>query len=62
MAKGGLGHRNRRQSAYKLLEEELQRGTKPEKINGKTTKNMISLTEKDRVRIQSEMDTLTKRK
>jgi hypothetical protein len=60
--KGGLGRRNRRQSAYSLLETELNRGTKPEKINGKTTKNMIPLSEVDKKRITLEMEILSKKK
>ncbi len=59
--KGKVGKKVRRQSAFSLLEEELKRGTKPEKINGKTTKNMITLSEFDKKRITAEMETLTKK-
>jgi len=57
-----LGKRNRIRSAYSLLEEQLKRGTKPEKINGKTTKNMIPLSEVDKKRITTEIEILTKKK
>ena len=35
--KGTTGIKMRRESAKRLLEAQLKRGTKPEKINGKTT-------------------------
>ena len=60
--RGGLGRRTRRESAFSLLEEELKRNTKPEKIKGKTTTNMIPLSEKDIKRIETEMGILSKRK
>jgi len=57
--KGTTGIRSRRDRAYKMLEEQLNRGTKPEKVNGKTTKNMIPLTEFDKKRISKEMELLS---
>jgi len=60
--KGKLGKRVRRESAKKLLEAELARGTKPEKVDGKTTMNMISLSEADRARINRELEAITKHK
>lgn len=57
--KGTTGIRSRRERAYKMLEEQLKRGTKPEKINGKTTSNMVPLTERDKTRIAKEMLTLS---
>ena len=60
--KGGFGKRIRRESAKKLLEAELARGTKPEKVNGKTTQNMVSLTEKDKARIEHELEAINKAK
>ena len=57
--KGTTGIKMRRQRAYKMLEEQLARGTKPEKVNGKTTVKMISLTEGDKKRIQKEMEILS---
>ena len=42
--KGAAGIRSRRERARKMLEEQLQRKTKPEKVNGKTTSKMIPLT------------------
>ena len=56
--KGTTGIRHRREGARKSLEEQLQRGTKPEKINGKTTKNVIPLTEGDITRINREIEVL----
>ena len=51
-------HRARRESAKRLLEEQLKRGTKPEKIDGKTTSIMIPLSESDKTRIKREIDGL----
>jgi len=52
----------RRKNAKIVLEEQLVRGTKPEKINGKTTSKMIPLTEGDKKRINKEIETLSKTK
>ena len=52
----------RRKNAKTVLEEQLVRGTKPEKINGKTTSKMIPLTEGDKKRINKEIETLSKTK
>lgn len=59
--KGKLGHKLRRRSALALFEEQLKRGTKPEKVDGKTTTKMIPLTEADRKRINNEIEILNKR-
>ena len=56
--KGTLGIKLRRESAKKLLEEQLKVGTKPEKVNGKTTVNRIPLTDGDKTRIKRELETL----
>ena len=56
--KGALGIRTRRASAKTLLEAQLLRGTKPEKIGGKTTSNMIPLTEGDKTRINKEIESI----
>jgi len=56
--KGTTGIKMRRASALNRLEEQLKRGTKPEKINGKTTATMISLTDGDRKRIAKELESL----
>lgn len=56
--KGKTGHKIRRQSALQLLEAQLKRGTKSEKVNGKTTNNMISLTDLDKKRINKDIETL----
>jgi len=57
--KGTIGIKMRRESAKKMLEEQLKRGTKPEKINKKTTSNMVALTDADKKRIQREIETLS---
>ena len=57
--KGITGIKMRRESAKKMLEEQLKRGTKPEKINKKTTSNMVALTDTDKKRIQREIETLS---
>jgi hypothetical protein len=56
--KGTTGIKSRRDRAKKMLETQLLRGTKPEKINGKTTANMIPLTDFDKKRINKEIDVL----
>lgn len=56
--KGTMGIRLRRESAKRLLEAELARGTKPEKINGKTTSHMVSLTAGDITRIKKELEAI----
>ena len=50
----------RRKNAMGVLEEQLVRGTKPEKVNGKTTSKMVSLTDGDKTRIKKEIETLGK--
>ena len=50
--------RARRETAKKSLEEQLKRGTKPEKVNGKTTTKMINLTDSDRTRINRELEAI----
>lgn len=57
--KGTTGIRLRRQSAKAMLEAQLKRGTKPEKINGKTTKTLIPLTPADITRINAEIEAVT---
>jgi hypothetical protein len=49
----------RRNNAKTMLEEQLVRNTKPEKINGKTTTNMIPLTEGDKTRIRKDIEILS---
>jgi hypothetical protein len=56
--KGTTGIRLRRESAKRLLEAQLLRGTKPEKINKKTTAKMIPLTPADITRINKEIAAL----
>lgn len=60
--KGTTGIKMRRESAKRLLEAQLKRGTKPEKINGKTTTNMVALTDADRKRIEREIDNINNKK
>jgi len=57
--KGTTGIKLRRQGALGRLEAQLKAGTKPEKINGKTTANMIPLTEGDKKRIAKEIESLS---
>ena len=57
--KGTTGIRLRRESAKKMLEAQLLRGTKPEKINGKTNSaNMIALTPIEIARINREIEAI----
>lgn len=58
--KNRLGANKRRESAKNRLEEQLNRNNKPEKVNGKTAKKLISLTDSDKVRIKNEIDVLSK--
>jgi len=57
--KGTTGIKMRRDGARKVLEAQLLRGSKPEKINGKTTTNMVPLTDGDKKRIETEIGILT---
>lgn len=59
--KGKQGHKLRRRSALALFEKQLKRSTKPEKVDGKTTTNVIPLTEADKKRINKEIEILNKR-
>jgi len=56
--KGTTGIRTRRAGALQRLEAQLARGNKTEKINGKTTTNLIPLIENDRKRITREIESL----
>jgi hypothetical protein len=49
----------RRENAKAYLEEQLKRGTKPEKVNKKTTDKMIPLTEGDKSRIRKDIEILS---
>ena len=55
---GTTGIKIRRENAKKLLEAQLKRGTKREKINGRTTDNFIPLTTADITRINREIEAL----
>lgn len=50
---------SRRNSAKAYLEAQLLKGTKPEKVNGKTTSKMIPLTEGDKTRIKKDIEILS---
>ena len=56
--KGTTGKKMRRESAKKMLEAQLLKGTKPEKINGKTTDKMIPLLPADITRINREIEAI----
>lgn len=60
--KGTTANRMRREAARKMLEAQLERGIKPEKVDGKATSNMISLGEKDIKRIKGEIENITNKK
>jgi len=46
-------------SALARLQQQLQVGTKPEKINGRTTGNQVPLTSNDKARIEKEITILS---
>jgi hypothetical protein len=56
--KGTQGINMRRHNAMKMREEQLRDGTKPEKVNKKTTNKKIPLTQKDIERITKEIEIL----
>lgn len=60
--KGTTGIKMRRESAKKMLEAQLLRGTKPEKINKKTTTKMVALTDTDIKRIEKEIENINNKK
>ena len=49
----------RQEAARERLERQLQVGTKPEKIEGKTTGNQVPLTSNDKARIEKEITILS---
>lgn len=49
----------RQQSALVRLQQQLQVGTKPEKIEGRTTGNQVPLTSTDKARIEREITSLS---
>jgi hypothetical protein len=49
----------RQQSAFARLQKQLQVGTKPEKIEGRTTGNQVPLTSTDKARIEREIESLS---
>lgn len=53
--------KERRERILKKLLIQLEVGTKPLKINGKTTGEQVPLSETDKNRIQKEIETLQKR-
>lgn len=55
------GRTERRESALERLEAQLKSGTKPEKVNKKSTGKMIVLGDKDKSRITAEIEVLKKR-
>jgi len=60
--KGTTGNKMRRANAKKMLEAQLVRGTKPEKINGKTTSTMVALSPADITRINREIEAINNKK
>ncbi len=50
-----INRKMRTERSIKRLEEQLNSGVKPEKVDGKTTNNRIPLTDKDRTRIETEI-------
>lgn len=56
--KGTTGINMRRACAKKMLEAQLLRGTKPEKINAKTTAKLIPLLPADITRINREIEAI----
>lgn len=56
--KGTQGIKLRRESAKKMLEAQLLRGTKPEKVNKKTTSTMVALADGDKTRIKREIEAI----
>ena len=56
--KGTTGINMRRHNAMKMREEQLRDGTKPEKVNKKTTNKKVPLTPGDITRITKEIEVL----
>ena len=56
--KGTQGINMRRHNAMKMREEQLRDGTKPEKVNKKTTNKKVPLTPGDITRITKEIEVL----
>ena len=60
--RGTTGIKMRRESAKKMLEAQLLRGTKPEKVNHKPTNNMVALLPADITRINKEIEAINNKK
>lgn len=58
--RGRQGIKQRQRSALELLQAQLKRGTKPEKVDGHTTNKQIELTDGDKTRIKSQIEGLEK--
>jgi hypothetical protein len=56
--KGATANKIRRENAKKVLEAQLVRGTKPEKVNGKTTSKIVALSPADITRINKEIEAI----
>jgi len=52
------GVKKRRESAIKILEMQLQRGTKKVRIGGHETTEVVALDEKDRIKKKNEITNL----
>ena len=59
--KGKQGKKRRQRSALEQREAQLKSGTKPEKVDGRTTNKQIELTDSDRTRIKKEIEVLQKK-
>lgn len=60
--KGTTGIKSRRSRALNMLETQLKKGTKPEKIDGRTTNKSVQLTEDDKKRIKREIENIKAKK
>lgn len=58
--KGRQAIKNRQKSALELLKKQLEKGTKPKKIDGKTINEHIPLSVNDKERIDKEIEKLKK--
>jgi hypothetical protein len=52
---------NRRKNVVSRLQAQLQKGTKPLKVDGKTVPGTTQLSDKDRQRIEKEIENLSKK-
>lgn len=59
--RGRAGIKKRQRSALEIIKAQLEKGTKPEKVEGRTTNKQIELSDGNKTRMKKEIEVLEKR-